>query len=151
MPCTPRASLKLQFSALFADVSRKIPAISGHLVCMVFEFSSKLIYQHTSHFGTPGCIRRFIKVLRSNWVATLRSSSMFDADIDNRRSMIFPRSFAGEILEGRPVLSSSPEIETLLHTTALVLNRGMLVSYSGGIDNERPRGRGRRYLGYVRV
>jgi hypothetical protein len=43
--------------------------------------------------------------------------------------MIFPRSFAGEILEGRPVLNSSPEIETLLHTTALVLNRGVLVRY----------------------
>ncbi len=30
-------------------------------------------------------------------------------------------------MEGRPVLNSSHEIETLLHTMALVLNRGMLV------------------------
>ena len=55
------------------------------------------------------------------------SSSMLDAD--NRRAMIFP--CVGEILEGRHVLNSSPEIETLLHTMALVLNinRGMLVRY----------------------
>jgi hypothetical protein len=44
-------------------------------------------------------------------------------------------------LEGRPVLNSSAEIETLLHTTALVLNRGMLVRYYDGNNNERPRGR----------
>jgi len=95
-------------------VSRKIPAISGHRVDARFlNLVLNLSNQHTSHFGTPSYV--------ATECATLRSSSMLDAD--NRRAMIFPRSFVGEILEGRPVLSSSPEIETLLHTMALVLNR----------------------------
>ena len=58
-----------------------------------------------------------------------KHSSLSMLDANHRRAMIFSWSFTSEILEGRPVLNSSPEIETLLHMMALVLNRGMLVRY----------------------
>jgi hypothetical protein len=109
-------------------VSHKIPAISGHREdCMVFKFISKLTWPTYLSFGTPGCIRRFINVLRSNWVLGYRL--FVDARCQSLQSNDFSTVFCGWNFGGGPVLNSSPEIETLIHTMALVFNRGMLVKY----------------------